>query len=106
MYHPHLIENRGTRIQTMPRYDILLIPPHTLNIFLQIGSFDNRSLEKTTNNNLSKYWPLGKKENKQPMQAVKSVSSERLQVLSIIIIADILTQNFSKCRWEKNQLFP
>jgi len=48
--------------------------------YAQIGSFDNRSLEKTTNNNLSKYWPLGKKETKQPMQAVKSVSSERLQV--------------------------
>merc|ERR1712106_4570 len=28
--------------------------------YAQIGSFDNRSLEKTTNNNLSKYWPLGK----------------------------------------------
>lgn len=48
--------------------------------YAQIGNFENRSLEKTTNNNLSKYWPLSKKENKQPMQAIKSVSSERLQV--------------------------
>eukprot|EP00092_Neocalanus_flemingeri_P025315 GFUD01027450.1.p1 GENE.GFUD01027450.1~~GFUD01027450.1.p1 ORF type:complete len:1384 (+),score=386.42 GFUD01027450.1:293-4153(+) len=49
--------------------------------YTQIGSLDNRSLEKNTNNNnLSKYWPLSKKENKQPMPATKSISSERLQV--------------------------
>jgi len=47
---------------------------------VQVGNFENRSLEKPSNNNMSKYWPLSKKENKQPMPAIKSVSSERLPV--------------------------